>query len=121
MLPIAATNLPTLAASASPAQTGAVSEPVRLPHVAPTLRQTGYGLPATEAFEASVPYSAKHPKVQIYHPASAPSAQVTENVLMAKALLSQPFAHSGAATKIARISNMFQDAPRFGNAVNILS
>ena len=101
--------------------TEGVRPAARPPFGAPTLRQTSQGLPALDQLDASATYSANHPRVQIYHPSQAPSAQSTENALMARALLSQPYAHSGAATKIARISNMFLDAPRFGTAVNLLS
>jgi hypothetical protein len=40
---------------------------------------------------------------------------------MARALMAPAYAHSGAATKMALLSNMFQDLPRFGSAVNLLS
>ena len=101
--------------------TEGVRPAARPPFGAPTLRQTSQGLPALDQLDASATYSNNHTRVQIYHPSQAPSAQSTENALMARALLSQPFAHSGAATKIASISNMFLDAPRFGSAVNLLS
>lgn len=91
------------------------------PASTPSLRQTGFGVAAPDVAVATPHYTADHPKVQIYHPSQAPSGQSTENALMAKALMSRPFAHSGAATKIAQISNMFLDAPRFGSAVNLLS
>lgn len=87
----------------------------------PTMRQTGFGVTAPNVMNAAHHYTPDHPRVQIYHPSQAPSGQTTENALMAKALMSQPYAHSGAATKIARISNMFLDAPRFGSAVNLIS
>lgn len=87
----------------------------------PTLRQTGFGVVATDGLNQTQHYTADHLRAQIYHPSQAPSGQSTENMLLAKALMSQPFVHSGAATKMARVSNMYLDSPRFGSAVNLLS
>lgn len=121
LLPLNMTYKSGSGSIASMPLTEGVRPAARPPFGAPTLRQTSQGLPALDQLDASATYSANHPRVQIYHPSQAPSAQSTENALMARALLSQPYAHSGAATKIARISNMFLDAPRFGTAVNLLS
>ena len=78
-----------------------------------SLRQTHFGLGQTESLNTTPSYNADHPKVQIFHPNQAPSAQITENLIMARALMAPAYAHSGAATKMARLSNMFQDLPRF--------
>ena len=86
-----------------------------------SLRQTHFGVSPTESLNTAPSYSADHPKFQIFHPSQAPSAQITENLLMARALMAPAYAHSGAASKMARVSNMFQDLPRFGSAINILS
>ena len=86
-----------------------------------SLRQTHFGVGPTESLITVPNYIADHPKVQIFHPSQAPSAQITENLIMARALMAPAYAHSGAATKMARLSNMFQDLPRFGSAVNLLS
>lgn len=121
MLPLTPLNMgaPGESAPSLLGNNSAVSRPATVS--APTTRQTGFGVTAPEVMNAAHHYTADHPKVQIYHPSQAPSGQTTENALMAKALMSQPYAHSGAATKIARISNMFLDAPRFGSAVNLVS
>jgi hypothetical protein len=121
LLPINASSTPYPGQAQMADATVAARSALEVPYNAPSLRQTGFGVSATDNLEPAPRFSAGHPKVQIYHPSQAPSAQTTENVLMARALLMQPFAHSGAATKIARLSNMFQDAPRFGTAVNLLS
>ena len=86
-----------------------------------SLRQTYFGVGPTESLNTTPSYNADHPKVQIFHPGQAPSAQITENLIIARALMAPAYAHSGAATKMARLSNMFQDLPRFGSAVNLLS
>lgn len=86
-----------------------------------SLRQTHFGMGPTETLNSTPSYNQDHPKVQIFHPSQAPSGQITENLLIARALMAPAYAHSGAATKMARLSNMFQDLPRFGSAVNLLS
>ena len=111
---------PYLQAQSAPAAAlaGAVSVTERSQS---SLRQTPFGLGPTESLNTTPSYNADHPKVQIFHPSQAPSAQITENLLIARALMAPAYAHSGAATKMARLSNMFQDLPRFGSAVNLLS
>ena len=61
------------------------------------------------------------PQTLIYHPKQAPSAVTSENFLNARALLSAGFTHNVAQTKMARISNLYRDAPRFRNHVDILA
>ena len=61
------------------------------------------------------------PQALIYHPKQAPSAITSENFLNARALLSAGFTHNVAQTKMARISNLYRDAPRFRNHVDILA
>jgi hypothetical protein len=61
------------------------------------------------------------PQAWIYHPKQAPSAVTSENFLNARAMLSAGFTHNIAQTKIARISNLYRDAPRFRNDVDILA
>lgn len=61
------------------------------------------------------------PQALIYHPKQAPSAVTSENFLNARALLSAGFAHNIAQTKMARVSNLYRDAPRFRNHVDILA
>ena len=106
----------------SVAQVNGAAGTLGVPQRAETsLRQSGFGLSPADTLSPTSNYSADHPKVQIFHPSQAPSGQITENILMARALMSPAFAHSGAASKMARLSNMFQDLPRFGSAVNLVS
>jgi hypothetical protein len=44
----------------------------------------------------------------------------SENFLAARASLSPGFVHNAAQSNIARISNMYRDAPRFRNEIDIL-
>jgi hypothetical protein len=57
---------------------------------------------------------------RIYSPRQAPSAITSENFLAARASLSPGFVHNAAQSNIARISNMYRDAPRFRNEIDIL-
>ena len=57
--------------------------------------------------------------LKIYHPRMAPSAVTAENFIEAKALMSAHFIHNVAATKAARVSNLYRDPPRFENVIDI--
>ena len=61
------------------------------------------------------------PRSVVLHPAQAPSAVATENALMARSLMAPLYIHDSAASRVARLSNMLRDAPRFGAAVNLLA
>ena len=61
------------------------------------------------------------PLQQIYNPRQAPSAISSENFLAARALMSATFVHNIANTKEARISNLYKDAPKFRNHIDILA
>ena len=86
----------------------------------PTLQQTSAGLvPASEVSSASRDF-ARNNATRIYHPRQAPSAITAENYLEARALMTKVFLHNKAATKSAIISNMYKDAPRFRDQLDIL-
>jgi hypothetical protein len=55
------------------------------------------------------------------HPRQAPSAVSSEQFLSARSLLAPAFQHSVMATKIAHISNLHAEAPRFRDQVDILA
>ena len=63
----------------------------------------------------------KKPLQQIYNPRHAPSAISSENFLAARALMSATFVHNIATTKEARISNLYKDAPKFRDQIDILA
>ena len=58
---------------------------------------------------------------RIYHPGQAPSAIATENALVARSILAPVYVHDSAASKMARLSNLHRDAPRYGALVNLLA
>tara|TARA_B100000927_G_C16268358_1_gene390410 strand:- start:297 stop:662 length:366 start_codon:yes stop_codon:yes gene_type:complete len=61
------------------------------------------------------------PLRQIYNPRQAPSAISSENFLAARALMSATFVHNIAMTKEARISNLYKEAPKFRDHIDILA
>ena len=89
--------------------------------VMPTLPQgTKTVAPSTQTFDLSKEFHGK-PLQQIYNPRLAPSAISSENFLAARALMSATCVHNIAMTKDARISNLYKDAPKFRNHIDILA
>tara|TARA_B100001093_G_scaffold7514_1_gene7329 strand:- start:6526 stop:6912 length:387 start_codon:yes stop_codon:yes gene_type:complete len=86
----------------------------------PTPRQTINGVEVTHPTARSVPDYTNMQHARIYSPRQAPSAITSENFLAARASLSPGFVHNAAQSNIARISNMYRDAPRFRNEIDIL-
>jgi len=86
----------------------------------PTPRQTINGVETTHPTARLVPDFTNMQHARIYSPRQAPSAVTSENFLAARASLSPGFVHNAAQSNIARISNMYRDAPRFRNEVDIL-
>lgn len=85
----------------------------------PDLRQTLEGVMPTQAFERGK-RSEQRAEVTIFHPALGPSTEITENALIARALLSPTYMHDSAATRMARVSTMpNREMPRFGGAVDV--
>lgn len=85
----------------------------------PDSRQTLEGTMPTQAFDRGK-RSEQRSEVTIFHPKLGPSTEITENALMARALLSPTFMHDSAATRIARVSTMpNREMPRFGGAVDV--
>ena len=86
----------------------------------PTPRQTINGIEAVHPPARTVPDFSNMQHARIYSPRQAPSAITSENFLAARASLSPGFVHNAAQSNIARISNMYRDAPRFRNEIDIL-
>ena len=83
--------------------------------------ETDYAPPPVFAMEEMAAYDINHPRMQVYHPDLAPSAQTTEAALMARSLLQQSYAQNAAATRMAQMSNSLNDAPRFSHSLNIMA
>jgi len=87
----------------------------------PTDRQTSLGV---EALMPAPHISAAMSGMQLSQIRSArqaPSAVVTESFLAARAASAPIYIQNQAALKAERISNMFSEAPRFRNQVDILA
>ena len=57
----------------------------------------------------------------IASPSLSPSAVTTENALQARSLMAPEFHHHMLSTRIARISNLMAEAPRFKRQIDILA
>ncbi len=89
--------------------------------VMPTLPQgTKAVVPTTQTSDLTREFHQK-PLQRIYNPRQAPSAISSENFLAARALMSATFVHNIAMTKEARISNLYKEAPKFRNQIDILA
>jgi len=86
----------------------------------PTSRQTVNGVEVIHPSSALPQNYQTMPQARIYHPKQAPSAVMSENFLAARAALNPGFVQNTAQTNIARISNLYRDAPRFWNELDIL-
>lgn len=88
----------------------------------PSERQTGLGVIGThETKTLSQDYSNHRQPTILRHPRQAPSGISSENFLAARSLLSPAFQHNVLATKMARISNLHAEAPRFRDQIDILA
>jgi hypothetical protein len=86
----------------------------------PDTRQTLEGVLPPLALDRSHRDKFHRAEVTIFHPSLGPSAEITENALMARALMSPAYVHDSAATRMARVSTMMNKAsPRFGQAVDV--
>jgi len=89
--------------------------------VMPTLPQgTKAVMPSAQPSDLTKEFYQK-PLRQIYNPRHAPSAISSENFLAARALMSATFVHNIATTKEARISNLYKEAPKFRDQIDILA
>ena len=86
----------------------------------PTERQTVHGVEVLHSSSGSGPNYPNMPHARIYHPRQAPSAVLSENFLQARVGLNPGLVHNASQTNIARLSNLYRDAPQFKNTLDIL-
>ena len=86
----------------------------------PTERQTVNGVEILDPSSRSGPNYPNMPHTRIYHPRQAPSAVLSENFLQARAGLNPGLVQNASQTNIARLSNLYRDAPQFKNTLDIL-
>jgi hypothetical protein len=87
----------------------------------PTLQQAVRIVDQPHKTVAIVPELTRKPLQQIYSPRQAPSAVTSENYLAARALMTATFVHNIASSKEARISNLYKEAPKFREQIDILA
>ena len=68
-----------------------------------------------------IPEMARHSASKIFSKRAAPSTISSERFLNSRASLSPEFIHNEAATRISHVSNLYQEAPRFKNDIDILA
>ena len=90
-------------------------------NIVPSLRQTVMGIEAPSALQVMPKEYQKQPTMIIRHPRHAPSAIPAEQFLAARALMSPAYQHNTLLSKMARISNMHFETPRFRDHVDILA
>jgi hypothetical protein len=68
-----------------------------------------------------LPEMGRRPMSYIQAPRGAPSTISSEHFLKSRASLSPTYIHNETATRMARTSNLYAEAPRFRNEVDILA
>lgn len=87
----------------------------------PILSEAVTKISKINAGNSIIPEMRQHSGSQIFAKRSAPSAISSERFLKSKALFSPEFIHNEAASRINRVSNLYQEAPRFINDIDILA
>tara|TARA_B100001250_G_scaffold351884_1_gene324273 strand:+ start:176 stop:550 length:375 start_codon:yes stop_codon:yes gene_type:complete len=87
----------------------------------PSDRQTSLGLSKLDQSSKTSGDYEKWKKSKVFHPRQGYSAVLTENFLKAKAGFEPVYMHSLSATKLALMSIMDKDKPRYSEQVNILA
>jgi hypothetical protein len=87
----------------------------------PSQRQTAYGIEAVGITQNQHRQMNRQPATIINHPRLAPSTVTSEQFMSARAGMSPGFVQQMAASKIARISNLYADTPRFSAQIDILA
>lgn len=87
----------------------------------PTERQTNAGIEASIAAPLISREFSGMPLTQIRSNRQSPSAILTEQFLAARAASAPIFIHNTASVKAERISNLYADAPRFTNQLDVIA
>ncbi|MDB2323965.1 hypothetical protein N9W44_00175 [Alphaproteobacteria bacterium] len=121
MLPLVPVSASPPTAAAMPAALGASVRAFDA-NIVPSGRQTMLGItgkPQTETLNRD--YSSQPRPMVIHHPRQAPSSVSSEQFLAARSLMAPVFQHNVLATKMARISNLHAETPRFRDQIDILA
>jgi hypothetical protein len=121
MTPLVPVAISPPAAASMPAALGASVNAFNA-NIVPSGRQTMLGVTGKPASETlSRDYTRQPQPMIISHPRQAPSAVSSEQFLAARSLMAPAFQHNIMATKMARISNLHAEAPRFRDQVDLLA
>ena len=87
----------------------------------PSERQTSLGLSNVDVARESAGNYEQWKKSKIFHPKQSKSALTSENFLRARAAYEPIYMHNVAATKLALMSIMDKEKPRYSEQINILA
>ena len=122
-VPMIPETQPTRLAAASPRTSKSADFHARVDSASlmPVERQTQRYVESAEPISRIFSEQSGMQMSQIRSARQAPSAVVTEQFLQARAAYSPGFVQNMAATRAERISNLYADAPRFRNQIDILA
>ena len=86
----------------------------------PDSRQTFHGLQSVNGLDSTRAKFGRE-RTMIFSPNLSPSAVTTESALQSRSLMAPEFQHNMLATRIARISNLMAETPRFKRQIDILA
>ena len=86
----------------------------------PDSRQTFHGLKPINGLDSTRANFGRQ-RAMIFSPNLSPSAVTTESALQSRSMMAPEFQHNMLATRIARISNLMAEAPRFKRQIDILA
>ena len=111
--------------SSRPSETRAENDRVSVQHSLatsmPSDRQTSLGIPLVGATNATGGEYQQWKKSRIFNPKQTSIAITAENFLKAKAGIEPLYMHNIAATKLALMSVMDKEKPRYSEQLNILA
>ena len=95
--------------------------PAQAARIMPSQMQRAGLMTEIDQMDRQLPDYQRRPTPVIHHPRLAPSAISSEQFLLARQAFGPGYAHNVQQTNIARISDMYQDMPRFRNQVDLLA
>ena len=119
--PISGPNVQSSASRDSQGQDARVVVKQSLATTMPSDRQTSLGIMNVEANKASTGDYDQWKRSRVFNPKQSGIAITAENFLKAKAGFEPLFMHNIAATKLALMSVMDKEKPRYSEKVNILA
>ena len=104
-----------------PTSGGIVLDHVVTANIMPTVDIEGIATAKIDPTTRILPEIGRHSMTNIHAPRGAPSSISSESFLKSRASFSPEFIHNELNTRIARTSNLYAEAPRFRNDVDLLA